>query len=280
MLLGAAKYFSDHKEDLNGTVKLFFQSAEEGPMPGGGIYMVEGGHVDECDAVFGQHIVTRDELHSINIKKGPAMAAPDEFKITVTGIGTHASAPQTGVDAILCSADIIQSLQMITSRNISALENAVISVSTIHGGTAFNILPDKVEMTGTIRTLKPNIREFVFKRMTEIVESVGKTHNATAEIEIIPAYPPVINDPEMCDFVLHIAKELNLPTYELDEPSMGGEDFAYYLQKKPGAFLWLGAQRPNSTNYAYNHNPLFDPDEDALLTGMLMHVNIVTEFLK
>ena len=243
MLLGAAKYFSDNKDQVKGTIKFIFQSAEEGPMPGGGISVVEGGYLDDCDAVFGLHIVTRYPSGSVSVKKGPAMAAPDEFKIKVQGVGTHASAPNTGVDAVLVAADVVQSLQQIVSRHINPVDGAVVSVCTIHGGTAFNILPEFVEMTGTIRTLKPDVRQFVFDRMSEILKGLEIKHKANIELEIIPAYPPLINDPDMSEFVLDIARKVIDPelVVELDEPSMGGEDFSYYLEKKPGSYFWLGA---------------------------------------
>lgn len=282
MLLGAAKYFSEHKEDVNGTIKFVFQSAEEGPMPGGGSFVVQGGHIDDCDAVFGLHIVTKYPSGQIAIKKGPAMAAPDEFSIKIQGVGTHASAPHTGVDTVLVAAQVISSLQTIASRNVNATDSAVVSVCTVNGGTAFNIIPEFVEMTGTIRTLNPETRAYVFKRVEEIVEGVCKIHGAKAVVDIIPAYPPLINDPEMSEFVLNIAKQV-LPAdkvLELDAPSMGGEDFSYYLERKPGAYFWLGGIKPQATDMAYNHNPKFDPDEDAFLTGTTMHINIIKEFLK
>lgn len=282
MLLGAAKYFSNHKDEVNGTIKFIFQSAEEGPMPGGGISVVKQGHLDDCDAVFGLHIVTKFPVGQISIKKGPAMAAPDEFKITIQGIGTHASAPNTGVDPILVASQVINALQIITSRNINPVDSAVVSVCTINGGTAFNIIPEFVEMTGTIRTLKPSVREYVFKRVEEITRNVCKAHNAKAVVELIPAYPPLINNPEMAQFVLDIAKKVigEDNVVELDEPTMGGEDFSYYLETKPGAYFWLGGRKPNEEQFAYNHNPKFDPDENAFLVGTAMHINIVNEFLK
>ncbi len=282
MLLGAAKYFSDHKEQVTGTIKFIFQSAEEGPLPGGGTFVVEGGHLDDCDGVFGLHIVTRDPVGQVSIKKGPAMAAPDEFKVKVIGTGTHASAPQTGVDPIVIAAEIITSLQTIVSRSISPVDNAVVSVCTIKGGTAFNIIPEHVEFGGTIRTLTPEIRNHVFQRIHDIVEGVCHMYGAKGEVEIIPAYPPLINDPNMSEFVLNIARKL-LPeeqVVELTAPSMGGEDFSYYLQEKPGAYFWLGAKKPDEKQLAYNHNPKFDPDEDAFIIGTCMHINIVKEFLK
>ena len=282
MLLGACKYFSEHIDEVNGTIKFIFQSAEEGPMPGGGHFVVKDGHLDDVDGVFGLHIVTRYPSGQIAIKKGPAMAAPDEFKIKIQGIGTHASAPNTGVDAVLVAAQVIQALQTITSRNIAPTDSAVVSVCTINGGTAFNILPEFVEMTGTIRTLKPEVRSYVFNRVEEIVEGICTLNGAKGFVELIPAYPPLINNPEMSEFVLNIARQL-LPSnqvVELTEPSMGGEDFSYYLEKKPGAIFWLGGLKPDAEHMAYNHNPKFDPDEKAFLTGTMMHINIVKEFLQ
>jgi len=282
MLLGAAKYFSEHRDEVNGTIKFIFQSAEEGPMPGGGSFVVNEGHIDDCDGVFGLHIVTRYKSGQIAIKKGPAMAAPDEFNIKIQGVGTHASAPNTGVDPVLVAAQVIQSLQTITSRNIAPTDSAVVSVCTINGGTAFNIIPEFVEMTGTIRTLKPAVRAYVFKRVEEIVHGICELNGAKGFVEIIPAYPPLINNPEMSEFVLEIARKL-LPSeqvVELTDPSMGGEDFSYYLERKPGAYFWLGGWKPEDSVMAYNHNPKFDPDENAFLIGTMMHINIVKEFLK
>ena len=278
MLLGAAKYFSDHKEAFNGTIKLIFQHAEE-YAPGGAIDFVKAGLIDDCDAVFGLHITTRDKTKTVNIKKGPAMAAPDEFKVMVQGFGTHASAPHTGIDPILVSSQVVQAFQNIISRFVSPLESAVITVSTIHGGTAFNIIPEFVEMTGTIRTLNPDVRKLVFTKMHDTCDSIAKMNNANITLQIDEAYPPVINDPIMSDFVLDVARKI-LPedqVIELKDPSMGGEDFSHFLEKKPGALFWLGAGKTDDA--PYNHNPKFDPDEDAFLTGTLMHINIVKEFL-
>ena len=139
-----------------------------------------------------------------------------------------------------------------------------------------------MEFGGTIRSLTPEIRQHVFDRMHAIVDSVCAMYGAKGDLEIIPAYPPLINNPEMSEFVLNIARKL-LPdnqVIELTEPSMGGEDFSYYLQEKPGAYFWLGGKKPDEKELAYNHNPKFDPDENAFLVGTCMHINIVKEFLQ
>lgn len=282
MLLGAAKYFGENKDLINGTLKVVFQSAEEGPMPGGGSFVVEGGYLDDCDAVFGLHITTKYKRGTIHIKKGPAMAAPDEFKIEVVGTGTHASAPQTGNDPVVTASQIVLALQNIISRNISPTSPAVISVCTINGGSAFNILPEKVNLGGTIRTLSNDVRSHIFKRMEETVKHISEMNGCKSELNIIKAYPPLINDDKMSDFVIGVAQELigedNVKI--LDEPSMGGEDFSYYLEKKPGSYFWLGGREPSLDTVYYNHNPKFDIDESSLLIGTAMHINIVSEFLK
>lgn len=282
MLLGAAKYFGENKDLINGTLKLVFQSAEEGPLPGGGSFVVKGGHLDDCDAVFGLHITTSYEKGTIRIKKGPAMAAPDEFTIDITGTGTHASAPQTGHDPVVTASQIVLALQNIISRNINPNSPAVISVCTINGGSAFNILPEKVSLGGTIRTLNNDVRLHIFKRMEETVKHISEMNGCKSVLNIIKAYPPLINDHKMSDFVIGIGEELigKDNVFVMDEPSMGGEDFAYYLEKKPGSFFWLGGRNPELKTVFYNHNPKFDIDESSLLVGTAMHINIVTEFLK
>ncbi|AIO19678.1 putative hydrolase YxeP [Candidatus Izimaplasma bacterium HR1] len=282
MLLGACKFFSENKDLLEGKLKVVFQSAEEGPTPGGGISVVQEGHLDDVDGVFALHITTKYESGKFKIKPGPAMAAPDEFRIRINGFGTHASAPETGSDVILTAAELITKIQTITSRNTKAVDSVVISVCTINGGTSFNILPDHVDLRGTIRTLNKETRQFVFKRLDEIVNAVSKLNNCKGELEIIEAYPPLINDVNETMFIVGLAKDLigakNVEV--LTEPSMGGEDFSYYLEKRPGAYGWLGGRAKNQKEVYFNHNPKFDIDESSLLIGMGMHINTAIEFLK
>lgn len=282
MLLGACKYFSENRNTLEGTLKVVFQSAEEGPLPGGGSFVVKGGHLDDVDGVFGIHITTKYKVGTISVKKGPAMAAPDEFRVKITGKGTHASAPNTGNDVILTASKVITNLQSIISRDISPLDPVVISVCTMNGGTAFNILPDQITFSGTIRTLNKTTRQFVFKRIKEVVSSISQLNGCESEVEIVEAYPPVINDINETEFVIGIGQELlgEKNVTILDEPSMGGEDFSYYLEKRPGSFFWLGGRDKNLEEVYYNHNPKFDVDESSLLIGTMMHINIAIEYLK
>ncbi len=280
MLLGAVKYFSEH-QDFPGKIKFVFQAAEEGPMPGGGYYVVNDGHIDDVDAVFALHITTAYESGVFAIKKGPALAAPDEFRIKIIGKGTHASSPESGNDPIIASSAVISAIQTILSRKINPLSQAVITVSTIHGGTAFNIIPDVVEMSGTIRTLDKDIRKEIFLLLKKTVKDVSSAYGCIGETEIIEAYPPLINDEQMSDFALNIAKKIVGEENVLinKNPSMGGEDFAYYLEKKKGAFMWLGGRDKKTNEIYYNHSPKFDIDESALIIGTMYHINIAKTFL-
>ena len=282
MLLGACKYFSDHKDELEGSLKVVFQSAEEGPTPGGGISVVKEGHLDNVDAVFGLHITTKYETGTYKIKPGPAMAAPDEFRVSISGFGTHASAPETGSDVILTASEIISKLQTIPSRNTKAVDSVVISVCTINGGTNFNILPDHVDFRGTIRTLNKDTRQYVFKRMKELIEGISALNNCEGRLDIIEAYPPLINDVKESMFVVGLVQELigSKNVEVMSEPSMGGEDFSYYLEKRPGAYGWLGGRSKKQKEIHYNHNPKFDIDESSLLLGSLIHINTAIEYLK
>lgn len=282
MLLGAANYFSAHKDSIKGRIKLIFQPAEEGPLPGGGYHLIKAGVLDDVDAVFGIHITTLYETGNIHIKSGPAMASPDEFSITVHGEGTHASAPESGQDVIVTSASIIQHIQQIVSREISANQQGVISVSTIHGGTAFNVLPDEVKMTGTIRSFTKDTRSFLHTRLTEIAQTIASLNHTTATVKIKKGYPALINDSAMTAFIQKTATQtLGKDHVFIDqEPSMGGEDFAYYLQKKPGAFYWLGGRHKNQEEIYYNHNPKFDVDSNSLIYGSLLHINTVLAYFK
>lgn len=280
MLLGAALYFADNLDKIKGRIKLVFQPAEEGPLPGGASHLVKAGIMDDVDAVFGLHITTLYETGQVHVKPGHSMSAPDELLIKVSGQGTHASAPESGNDVVLCAANIIQHLQQIVSREIAAYESAVVSISTIHAGTAFNVLPDEVVMTGTVRTFNEDIRRLIHKRIKEVVKYNADLSNATSEVIIKKGYPALINDPVMTDFIVKTASEsIGKENVIIDKnPSMGAEDFAYYLQKKPGCFYWIGGRPKDMKEIYYNHNPKFDVDKKSLIYGTLLHINAVLNY--
>ena len=285
MLLGAAKILNQHKENLQGTVRLLFQTAEE--LAKGSQVMIEEGGMDHVDAVFGQHIgsIMGKDITSgkIVIVPGCCMASYDRFAIKVNGQGCHGSTPEKGIDPVNIASHIVISLQEIIAREVSAVNPAVITIGMIHGGVAYNAIPSVVEIEGTIRALDESVRQYLAKRITEISEQTAKTFGGASEVEIDWGAPPVTNDHEMAALVANAAKEVvgeaNVVT-EIPAPNMGGEDFAYYLQKAPGAFFFLSSSNPEKHTDTPHHNPHFNVDEDVLYKGSAMFVKIVEDYLK
>jgi len=281
MLLGAAKVLSTKKEDIKGTVKFVFQPAEEGPAPGGGSLMMESGHLDDVDAVFAIHVNPIFETGRIGIFKKEAMAATDFFKIDLIGKGGHAAEPQTSIDPIVMAGQTVCAFQNIVSREISPVEPAVLSVCTINGGNQFNAIPEKVTLTGTVRTFCEDTRERIFKRMEDIITHITGMHNGRYTFDRKRGYPALANHENKAEFVMNVCKKLlgEKNVILLDKPTMGGEDFAYYLQKIPGAIFWLGCGNKEKGIAGLLHNSNFAMDEGALILGTAIHVNLVYYYL-
>ena len=281
MLLGAVKVLSTKREKIKGTVKFVFQPAEEGPAPGGGSLIMESGHLDDVDAIFAIHVNPIFETGQIGIYKKEAMASTDFFKVDLIGKGGHAAEPQTSIDPIIMAGQTLCAFQNIISREISPVEPAVLSVCTINGGNQFNAIPEKVTMTGTVRTLCEDTRERIFKRMEEIITHISGMHNGRYEFDRKRGYPALANHENMVEFVMGVCKgflgEENVIL--LDKPTMGGEDFAYFLQKIPGAIFWLGCGNKEKGITEMLHNSNFVMDEDALILGTAIHVNLVYHYL-
>ena len=281
MLLGAAKVLSTKRENIKGTVKFVFQPAEEGPAPGGGSLIMESGHLDDVDAVFAIHANPIFETGQIGICKKEAMAATDFFEIELIGKGGHAAEPQTGIDPIIMAGQMLCAFQNIISREINPVEPAVLSVCTINGGHQFNAIPEKVTMTGTVRTLSEDTRERIFKRMEEIIMHISAMHNGRYAFDRKKGYPALVNHENMVEFVMDVCKGFlgDENVILLDKPTMGGEDFAYFLQKIPGAIFWLGCGNKEKGITEMLHNSNFMMDEDALILGTAIHVNLVYHYL-
>jgi amidohydrolase len=281
MLLGAAKVLSKHRKRLKGTVKFIFQPAEEGPVPSGGNLMMASGQLDDADAVFGIHVNPMFETGQIAIARREAMASTDFFKVDLIGKGGHAAMPHKNIDPIMMAGQTLCALQNIISAETDPVDPAVLSVCTINGGSQFNAIPEKVTMTGTVRTLCEETREKVFRRMEAIAKHVSGMHHGTYEIERVKGYPVLVNDDQMVQFVMSVSKTIlgDDNVLLLDKPALGGEDFAYYLKKIPGAFFWLGCGNKQKGLTAMLHNARFEPDEDALVLGTAMHVNLACHFL-
>ncbi|HDZ35629.1 MAG TPA: amidohydrolase [Thermococcus sp.] len=277
MLLGAAKIISEHIDEFNGRVRLIFQPAEEGG--NGALKMIEGGALEGVDAIFGLHVWIDLPSGVIGIKDGPFMAGAGIFNARIIGKGGHGASPHQTVDPVPIAAEAILALQTIASRNIPPTETGVVSVTAVHAGTAFNVIPEEVEMKGTIRFFKQEIGELIERRMGEILEGVTRAHGASYELSIEELVPPTVNDRDMAAFARKVAEKYGLRHGDA-EPTMGAEDFAFYLQRVPGAFLTLGIRNEEKGIVYPHHHPKFDVDEDVLHLGTAMEVALAFEFLR
>jgi len=278
MLLGAAKTLSDNKKIYNGTVRFIFQPAEEGE--GGARYMIEDGCLDGVDEIYGIHVWNYQRVGEVGVKDGPVLAAADMFDIKVKGIGGHGAAPQGTVDTVVVSSHLIQALQTIVSRNTNPLESTVITVGKINGGHNFNIIADEVSLSGTARSYTEENRLLIKQRMKNIIDGIAKTYNAEITLDYKDGYPPTINHVDPTKKVLKAANRIVGQKAGMPYLSMGGEDFAYYLQKIPGCFFFVGsAPNGNELFETPHHCSHFNMDEEALLIGSSIYLNLVDDIM-
>jgi len=269
MGMGLAELLAARRDQMTGTVKLIFQPAEENG--GGAREMIKEGALKEpCPDVFlAAHVWMEKPVGMVDVTAGPVMAAAEKWICTIRGRGGHGALPQLAVDPIVAAAQVVTALQTVVSRNVSPLDTAVVSVGSIHGGDAFNVIPPQVEMTGTIRTFEPSTREAVLQRVREVIEGVAAACGASAELEIIPLTPPVINDAQVAEVVRQAAETvLGAEHVTSGERTMGSEDAAFFVQEVPGCYFFLGAANPEKGLTAAHHNPRFDFDEEVLVTGL------------
>ena len=267
MLLGAAKLLAS-RNNFNGTVYFIFQPAEEGG--GGGLAMIDDGLFDEfpMDSVWGMHNWPGMEEGTVAVHKGSVMAAADRFEVTVNGNGGHAAMPQATNDPVLAVTAIIQALQQIVARKQNPLDAVVVSVTQINAGSGFNIIPQKANFIGTIRTVNPATRVDVHRQFTQICEATALAYGCVADVSVIKGYPATVNGIESSDKAIEVASSLfgkNSVKTNLT-PSMGAEDFAYMLEKTPGAYIWLGAGEGKSG--CMLHNTKYDFNDNILPLGI------------
>jgi len=279
MLLGVAEILS--KRGLEkGNVKFCWQPAEEGD--GGAAVMIAEGVLDDPkpDGAFALHCWSPMEIGNIGVADGPAMAAVDTFDMTIQGVGGHAAYPHTSIDPVLVGSHVVAALHTIVSRRINPFHNAVMSICSVHGGTTFNIIPSEVKYQGTVRTFREDDRKLIPKAMEEIMNGVAKGMGGKAKLEYKRLLPATINDLKMAAFARDIAATIiGARHVSAPEPSMGGEDFAYFLQKVPGAFMYIGAGNKEKGAVWPHHHPKFRIDEDAFVNGMELLLRIVNKFL-
>ncbi len=240
MLVGAAHTLSGMRDRLDGTVKFVFQPAEEGG--GGGKVMVDEGVADDVSSIFALHLWPGLPFGKVATKAGPIMAAADAFEMEIKATGGHGAMPHLASDAIAIAAQVVTALQTIVSREVDPVEPAVLTVGEIGAGTAFNIIPEKARLGGTVRTLNADLRKRMPERMEELASGVAKGMRGDVNLDYTFSYPVTINDEGAASRALSVAEDLfgGESVLELPNPSMGAEDFAYFLEKVPGAFIWLG----------------------------------------
>jgi hippurate hydrolase len=278
MLLGAARHLARHR-DFQGTVHVIFQPAEENE--GGGRAMVEDGLFDRfpCDSVYGMHNWPGLPAGQFAINHGPMMAAQDTFEIVVQGRGCHAAMPERGVDPFSSVAQIIMALQTIPSRLLSAQESVVISITQAHGGDTWNVIPDTVVLRGTVRCFVPAIQDRVEEALRRMATALAAANGATANVSYWRRYPPTINSDAETDRAIMAAKAIvGVANVRVGcQPSMASEDFAFMLQARPGAYIWIGTdgREPGPPL----HNPHYDFNDDMLELGATYWISLVNTIL-
>jgi len=277
MVLAAAKVLNQMKSELKGTIKFVFQPAEEGP--GGAQPMIEAGVMENppVDYSLGCHVWPALPEGYIGVKEGPMMAATDRFDLKIIGKGGHGAMPHLCVDALEVGAQVINALQRLVSRQINPLYPAVVTVGQFQAGTGFNIIPGQAQMCGTTRTFDRPTWQAWPERMENIIRGVCESMGATYELKYSQGYPPLVNDEEMANCIRKCAADVVGPDQIVEpEPTMGGEDMAFFLEKSKGCFFFLGIGREGQ---APIHNPQFDFNEDILPTGIAMYCRAALELL-
>lgn len=255
-IIGAAYLLKEKESSLSGTVRFIFQPAEESS--NGACKVIEAGHLRGVQAIFGMHNKPNLPVGTIGIKDGPLMAGVDRFEIEIHGVGTHAAVPDAGVDPIVASSQIVMALQTIVSRNISSSHNAVVSVTNIHSGNTWNVIPEKATLEGTVRTFQNETREKIPALMKRIIQGVSDALGVKTEFRFYAGPPAVHNDTSLTNLSTQVAETMNLNIVS-PTPSMAGEDFSFYQQEIPGSFVFMGTSGTHEW-----HHPAFTVDERAL----------------
>ncbi len=278
MLLGAARYLAETQR-FDGTVYFIFQPAEENE--GGGRVMVEEGLFERfpMESVYGMHNWPGEPAGKFAVRPGPMMAAFDIFEITLTGRGTHAAMPHLGVDPVVAAAQVVQALQTISARNTDPQDAVVVSVTQIHGGDTWNVIPEEVVLRGTCRSFKPEVQDATEARLRQIVESVAAAHGVASTVRYERRYPSVVNTVAETEFCARVAAEVaGAENVEREPvPSMGSEDFAFMLREKPGCYIWLG--NGPTDGGCLLHNPHYEFNDDILTVGASYWARLVESAL-
>jgi len=262
-----------------GTVRVLFQPAEEGE--GGAQRVLAEGALEGADVILGIHLWNELPVGTIGVKAGPLMAAVDRLSIVVRGRGGHGGHPHRAADPVVAAAQVVLALQTLVSREVSPLDSAVLTVGAIHGGQAFNVIPDEVTLTGTVRTFDAALRRSIPDRVRRIAGGVASALQCEAEVEVRPGNPPVVNDAAVAGLARRAAvRVVGEENVVEPEPTMGGEDMAVYFERVPGCFVFVGSANPARGLDQPHHSPRFDFDEAALAIGCEFMVQVAEEALK
>ena len=287
ILLATAKVLYNIKDQIPGQVKFIFQPAEEGPPPGeegGAELMIKEGVLTnpDVDAIFGLHISSKSTAGQVLLKPGSIMAAVDEFRIDLTGVQTHGSTPWTGIDPIVTASQMINSIQTIVSRSMPlTTAAAVVTIGSIHGGVRSNIIPEKLYMLGTIRTLDNSMRATVLKRLDEIVQNVAAANNVKADVTFMNSYPVTYNDPELYEKMLPTLKRVcGADNVNYMDAITGAEDFSFFQKEVPGVYFFIGgsSEGMDLDMVAPHHTPDFYVDDSALETGVISMTSLTIDY--
>jgi hippurate hydrolase len=285
MLLAAAQHFAKNR-NFDGTVYLIFQPAEEGG--GGAREMIKDGLFEKfpMEAVFGMHNWPGTQVGRFAVSPGPVMASSNEFRITIRGKGAHGAMPNLGIDPVPVACQMVQAFQTIISRNKKPIDAGVISVTMIHAGEATNVIPDSCELQGTVRTFTLEVLDLIERRMKQVAEHVCAAHEAVCEFEFVRNYPPTINSRAEAEFARKVmAAIVGEENVQVQEPTMGAEDFAFMLQARPGAYCFIangdGSHRDmgHGAGPCMLHNPSYDFNDDLIPLGATYWVRLAEEWL-
>ncbi|EBF5126295.1 amidohydrolase [Listeria monocytogenes] len=270
------------KESIPGTIKIVHQHAEETP-PGGAKSVVESGILDDVDQIFGIHVFPFGESGQVYYHSGYAMAGRTYFKLKIQGVGGHGSSPHMANDAIVAGAYFVTAIQTVVSRRLNPFDTGVITIGSFDGKGSFNVIKDAVELEGDVRYMNTENRDKMDAEIHRIVAGIEAMFGVTVELTYTNDYPPLYNDPAVTEQVVtSLQKGLGEYLTGISEYDMlsGSEDFAYYLQKIPGVFFYIGAKPKNTSNAYFNHHPKFDIDEDALLVAAKSVADVVLDYYK
>ncbi|MFA9380398.1 MAG: amidohydrolase [Acetanaerobacterium sp.] len=277
MLLTAAHILNDIKDELCGTVRLAFQPAEESAI--GAKSMISEGAMDGVDGCFGIHVWSEVPSGKVSVEAGPRMASADLFKIDLTGKGGHGAAPHQCVDAAVAASAVVSNLQTVVSREISPVDPAVITVGVMQVGTRWNVVPEYAHLEGTTRCFSRDVWELFPKRMEQIITNTAKTFRVDAKFDYVRLVPPTINDNKVAALAQNAVKKVVAEDANvLNDKTTGGEDFAFFMEKAPGAIALLGVRNEACDAVYVQHSGKYQVDEDALLSGAMLYAQVAMDF--